>query len=93
MLGEELNFTTETRRHRVYLNLCTEFSVSLWFYDLFNSGSKLFTFHYSLFPKSVALARRDGAVTTTGVVRATALRVVTSLGATLRTTAVGAATF
>ena len=82
------------QRHGVtefYLNLCTEFSVSLWFYDLFNSGSKLFTFHYSLFPKSVALARRDGAVTTTGVVRATALRVVTSLGATLRTTAVGTA--
>ena len=30
------------QRHGVtefYLNLCTEFSVSLWFYDLFNSGS------------------------------------------------------
>ena len=88
------------QRHGVtefYLNLCTEFSVSLWFYDLFNSGSKLFTFHYSLFPKSVAFSWRDGAITTalivtaTGVVRATALRVVTSLGATLRTTAVGAA--
>ena len=82
------------QRHGVtefYLNLCTEFSVSLWFYDLFNSGSKLFTFHYSLFPKSVALSRRDGAVTATGVVRATALRVVTSLGATLRAAAVGAA--
>ena len=86
------------QRHGVtefYLNLCTEFSVSLWFYDLFNSGSKLFTFHYSLFPKSVALARRDGAVSTALIV--TALRVVTSLGATLRTTAVsaaiGAATF
>ena len=34
----------------------------------------------SLFPKSVALARRDGAVTTALIVTATALGVVTSLG-------------
>ena len=71
------------QRHGVtefYLNLCTEFSVSLWFYDLFNSGSKLFTFHYSLFPKSVALARNDRATAliAASVSAATALRVVTT---------------
>ena len=28
-IGEKLYFTTEARSHRVFLNLCTEFSVSL----------------------------------------------------------------